>query len=624
MNIDAMIQRVFTVAAGHPVLERLLVASLELIAVTFVVWAIIRIARVRSNRVISLLWLVVLANTIFGLAFGEPAPVINFGSLNVVTTSTATVTTNTLESSPEGVVIPTAGETSAKAAGALTTISMFRTMDTHSAVVALWLTGVCLMGLLSIADRLRIRRLVTTAEAPSPEILSFYEAAGGGPKTERLPRLLITDRLESPAIAGTFAPVVFLPAWMTRNGDRDRIVWSLRHELKHWRHRDPLAGFVGEIARILFFFHPLVWWIGQRWKVSTEIACDHAMAGNRGDARRYAEQLYQILTRVHTRRRIMLANGLFATRTQIGRRIEILLKSRPRGKAGHKLPAVMFLLVFAALLFSMGAEISPQAQSSTVIVKSDDKKSSNITTTIHTDEDGERDIVISSCGVVKLSDDKHDILSISDDGKLEIFETRDDVERELKVTPGKNGKLEWVYKVDGKKREVDDEAREWFHDCMKHFKTDGEGSYVMVTKPGTWTAEEFEEDGKSHIRVRIVQPDELIDIYRDDELETVIEMELHGDDDDARIWIRSTGEVIHKAGDHVTFNITPSGKMVITVKRDGDKHELEVLSGDHEPEYIYKVNGEKRPYDDDAKKIFEKYLDRLEDGFSIHPKGKKI
>ncbi|MCK4775935.1 MAG: hypothetical protein KAT30_14155, partial [Candidatus Krumholzibacteria bacterium] len=105
MNIDAMIQRVFTVAAGHPVLERLLVASLELIAVTFVVWAIIRIARVRSNRVISLLWLVVLANTIFGLAFGEPAPVINFGSLNVAATSTATVTTNTFESPPNGVVI---------------------------------------------------------------------------------------------------------------------------------------------------------------------------------------------------------------------------------------------------------------------------------------------------------------------------------------------------------------------------------------------------------------------------------------------------------------------------------------------------------------------------------------
>ncbi|MCK5405798.1 MAG: hypothetical protein KAJ37_00025, partial [Candidatus Krumholzibacteria bacterium] len=102
------------------------------------------------------------------------------------------------------------------------------------------------------------------------------------------------------------------------------------------------------------------------------------------------------------------------------------------------------------------------------------------------------------------------------------------------------------------------------------------------------------------------------------------EMELHGDDDDARIWIRSTGDLIYKDGDHVTFNITPLGKMVITVKRDGDKHQLEVLSGDDEPEYIYKINGEKRPYDEDAKKIFEKYLDRLEDGFSIHPKGKKI
>jgi hypothetical protein len=63
----------------------------------------------------------------------------------------------------------------------------------------------------------------------------------------------------------------------------------------------------------------------------------------------------------------------------------------------------------------------------------------------------------------------------------------------------------------------------------------------------------------------------------------------------------------------------------IVVKKDDDKHELKTKPGDgKEREYIYKLNGEVRPYDEKAKKVFEKYMGILDDGIELDFKGERI
>jgi hypothetical protein len=100
---------------------------------------------------------------------------------------------------------------------------------------------------------------------------------------------------------------------------------------------------------------------------------------------------------------------------------------------------------------------------------------------------------------------------------------------------------------------------------------------------------------------------------------------MEGDDEYAKVWISTSAKEWATSGDAVVINITRAGKVQITVKKDGDKHELEIQSGDDdEKAYIYKINGEVRPYDDKAKKIFEPYISVLEDGIELHTKGEKI
>lgn len=623
MNIDGVIRGVIAAVSDHPLLERLLVASLELIAVTLLVLAIIHIARVKSNRVVSLLWLIAMIKPILGLALAAPAPVFNLGSLDlpqsVVLVEPTGENTGQLQSVSEATALT--GAAVAAVAGASSVESVFAEIDPARAAFGAWLAGVGMLLLLAVTQRLRIRRLVRAATLPSPSIQALYRGAADGLQTKRLPRLLITDQLESPAIAGTIFPVVFLPAWMARASETERVVWSLRHELTHWRHRDHLAGFVGEVARILFFFHPLVWWIGRKWKVAAEIACDQAMVGTRHDARRYAKQLYEILTRVHARRRIMLANGLFATRTQIGKRIEILLKTRPRGR-GRRLPAIVFLFVFTALVFSLGAEISPVAKSRNkrIALKADADKTTTMSATI--DENG-RTISVVRKGDVELNDDNINIERISPDGSFKIAEVRDGVERELEVKPTDDDGLEWIYTVDGEVKPFDDEARAWFEDLMRYVQFDLDDGFLMITKPRFALRTPIVISEKPHLKVRIAEPEEVLEFDMDDDIESFVEVELGDDEDDVDVWISRTGRVRKLPGELVVLGITKTGKIHIAVERDGDKHELEITPGDDKPEYVYKLNGEVRPYGDDAKKIFEKYITKLEDGFELHP-GERI
>jgi len=120
------------------------------------------------------------------------------------------------------------------------------------------------------------------------------------------------------------------------------------------------------------------------------------------------------------------------------------------------------------------------------------------------------------------------------------------------------------------------------------------------------------------------EPEKAVDIFRDDEGKATVDIRMEGDDD-ARVWISTSADVVGTKDDHVYVSVTPGGEIRITVKKDGNKHELKVPAGeDDETKFVYKLNGEVRPYDDEAKKIFEPYMKILEDGIRLNVKGERI
>src|SRR5690606_12845832 len=68
----------------------------------------------------------------------------------------------------------------------------------------------------------------------------------------------------------------------------------LEHEICHVRRRDNLTAAVHMLVESLFWFHPLVWWIGARLLDEREQACDEAVIAAGIDRDAYGEGILEV------------------------------------------------------------------------------------------------------------------------------------------------------------------------------------------------------------------------------------------------------------------------------------------------------------------------------------------
>jgi BlaR1 peptidase M56 len=104
---------------------------------------------------------------------------------------------------------------------------------------------------------------------------------------------LTNPRCSTPVTVGLRAPVIVLPAAWVRWSDAE-LAAVLTHEEEHVRRRDPLAAFVTLLARAVFWFHPLAWWLQRRVAMLSEQACDAAVLAHGHDADSYATSLLRL------------------------------------------------------------------------------------------------------------------------------------------------------------------------------------------------------------------------------------------------------------------------------------------------------------------------------------------
>ncbi len=80
--------------------------------------------------------------------------------------------------------------------------------------------------------------------------------------------------LMEPAVFGILTPVLLLPEGITDRLTKEQLTAVLVHELCHVRRRDNLATGIYMVAETIFWFYPLVRWIGKRLINERERACD--------------------------------------------------------------------------------------------------------------------------------------------------------------------------------------------------------------------------------------------------------------------------------------------------------------------------------------------------------------
>jgi bla regulator protein blaR1 len=120
---------------------------------------------------------------------------------------------------------------------------------------------------------------ITRAARPSPDLP---------------PDVRITCADIEPAVARVIHPVVLLPAALPALLAPSQLEAVIAHERAHIARRDNLFAHLQRLVEMLFWFHPLVWWIGRRQVDERERACDERVLDEGHDEAAYAEGILAV------------------------------------------------------------------------------------------------------------------------------------------------------------------------------------------------------------------------------------------------------------------------------------------------------------------------------------------
>src|ERR1700722_6416270 len=128
-----------------------------------------------------------------------------------------------------------------------------------------------------------------------------------------------------PGVFGVFQPVLLLPARIFEGLTPAQLEAVIAHELCHVRHRDNLIAAVHMFVETVFWFHPLVWWIGKRMVEERERACDEEVLATMGDPKAYAEGILNVC-KLYVESPLACVAGV--TGSNLKKRIEAIMSNR--------------------------------------------------------------------------------------------------------------------------------------------------------------------------------------------------------------------------------------------------------------------------------------------------------
>ena len=188
------------------------------------------------------------------------------------------------------------------------------------------LAGAWLCGFVGIAAmRLRQwRRLQALVDTSAPMELAGVDIPASV-------EVCTATGLMEPGVVGWQQPVLLMPADIDRHLTPAEIDAIVAHELCHVRRYDNLTGAIHMIVESLFWFHPLVWWIGARLVSERERACDEHVLRTVGAPRSYAQGIVTICKR-YVESPLACVSGV--SNADVRKRIDAILANRVGERVG--------------------------------------------------------------------------------------------------------------------------------------------------------------------------------------------------------------------------------------------------------------------------------------------------
>ena len=107
-------------------------------------------------------------------------------------------------------------------------------------------------------------------------------------------RVKSSAALLEPGLVGIWRPALILPDGIAARLSQAEMQAVIAHELCHHRRRDNLTASLHMLVEALFWFHPLVWWLGARLLEERENACDERVLETGNDPQTYAASILKV------------------------------------------------------------------------------------------------------------------------------------------------------------------------------------------------------------------------------------------------------------------------------------------------------------------------------------------
>ena len=139
----------------------------------------------------------------------------------------------------------------------------------------IWIAGILAMMILVIKSSLRLRTLAKSAlPLQNPEVHRLYCCCLSEIGITKNIPIYSTAFLKSPIMTGVLKPRIYLPIHLISDYHESEMRYMLLHELQHYKHKDTLASFWMNLAGIIYWFNPFVWYALKEMRNDREVACD--------------------------------------------------------------------------------------------------------------------------------------------------------------------------------------------------------------------------------------------------------------------------------------------------------------------------------------------------------------
>ncbi|MBX3411163.1 MAG: M56 family metallopeptidase [Pirellulales bacterium] len=179
------------------------------------------------------------------------------------------------------------------------TLEAERTIHWTTWLMFAWLFVVAAQFLVLIVQRVRLSRLLRDCLPAPADVQSLVASSAARLNLAPVPQALVTELDCSPFVCGIWRPVLVLPQGLQSMLADSELEPVLMHELAHVRRRDLLWNWLPQLARMLFFFHPIAYWASFRIRLEAELACDGLAMNTTGKSvSQYAELLVRVVSRL--------------------------------------------------------------------------------------------------------------------------------------------------------------------------------------------------------------------------------------------------------------------------------------------------------------------------------------